>query len=110
RLFGERSFTFEPSFVALTRDRYRAPLEPLDFAGAPEPARARINGWVAEQTRDRIQDLIPPQGITSDTRLVLTNAVYFLARWLVPFERMHTRDAAFHADGSRAVQVPTMHR
>lgn len=110
RLFGERSFTFEPGFVALTRDRYRAPLEPLDFAGAPDPARVHINGWVAEQTRDRIRELIPAGALDTDTRLVLTNAVYFLARWAAPFERRLTRDAEFFADGSRSVRVPTMTR
>ena len=110
RLFGERTFTFEPTFLALTRDRYRAPLEPLDFASAPEPARAHINGWVARETRDRIQDLLPAGVIRADTRLVLTNAVYFLARWRTPFERHATRDAAFFAGGTRRVEVPTMHR
>ncbi len=109
RLFGERAFTFESSFVALTRDRYRAPVEPLDFAGAPEPARVHINDWVAAQTRDRIRDLIPAGAIVADTRLVLTNAVYFLARWILPFERAFTRDAEFFANGTERVEVPTMH-
>lgn len=109
RLFGERTFTFEPSFLALTRDRYRAPLEPVDYVGAADPSRVHINDWVAGETRDRIRDLIPPGAITGDTRLVLTNAVYFLARWLVPFERTATLDADFFANGTARTSVPTMH-
>lgn len=109
RLFGERSLTFEPSFLALTGQRYGAPLEPLDLLGDPEGSRVHINQWVEEQTRERIRDLIP-QGALEDSALVLTNAIYFLADWETPFEPNLTRDAEFFAEGARSVRVPTMHR
>lgn len=111
RLFGERTYSFEEPFLALTRTTYGAPLEGLDFRGAPDPARVHINGWVAGQTRDRIRDLLPPDSIDGDTRLVLVNAVYFLAQWAAPFERFETRPQPFWVDGgSEQVFVPTMHR
>lgn len=109
RLFGERTLTFAPEFLALTGERYGAPLEPLDLLGDPEGSRVHINRWVEEQTRDRIADLIPP-GALEGSALVLTNAIYFLADWQTPFSRSATRDAEFFADGARSVQVPTMHR
>ena len=31
----------------------------VDFVGATEAARQAINDWVAEETNDRITDLIP---------------------------------------------------
>lgn len=108
RLFGHQGFAFEDPFLTLTAARYGAPLERIDF-GAPEPARAHINGWVAERTNDRIRDLIPPRGIDDQTRLVLTNAIYLLAKWEEPFESRATRPASFHVDGGNARQVPTMH-
>ena len=111
RLFGERTYRFEEPFLQITRDTYRAPLEPVDFAGAPDPSRVHINQWVAAQTRDRIQDLIPPRAIDDQTRLVLVNAVYFLARWAAEFERAMTHPQPFFANGADAgAQVPTMHR
>ena len=63
RLFGEKTYRFVPAYLEATRAAFGAPLEPLDFRGAPEPARARINAWVEEKTEKRIQGLIPPQGI-----------------------------------------------
>ncbi len=108
RLFGHRDFAFEEPFLALTRARYGAPLERVDF-GAPEPARGYINAWVAERTHDRIRDLIPPEGIDDQTRLVLTNAIYLLAKWAEPFEAHATRDATFYVNGTEARPVPTMH-
>jgi len=109
RLFAEQTYSWQPDFVALTRDRYGAPIEPVDFRGAAEPARQRINAWVAERTRDRIEDLIPDGALTSDTRMVLTNAIYFRADWRAQFQASDTHDQAFHAPGGER-QVPTMHQ
>jgi len=95
RLFGEQSYRFEPAYLDRTRAAYGAPLEPLDFAKAPEPARAHINKWVADRTEQRIKDLLPPRSIVSDTRLVLVNAIYFLADWQDQFEKHATTEQPF---------------
>ena len=110
RLFGEKTFRFEPPFLGVTRDVFRAPFEPVDFRGAAEGARLHINGWVAQQTEDRIRDLLPPSSLDASTRLVLTNAVYFLAKWLAPFGREATADRPFTPSNGAAVTVPTMHQ
>jgi serpin B len=110
RLFAAANARLEQPFLALTRDTFRAPLHPLDFARDPEAARAHINAWVAGQTQDRIRDLLPPNSIENRTRLVLANAVYLLARWQYPFDRSHTRDATFYGPGDTTATVPTMHQ
>jgi serpin B len=110
RLFGERTFTFEPAYVELTRASYGAPFEGLSFRTDFEGARGRINGWVAERTNDRIRDLLPPGSLDGDTRLVLTNAIYLLAKWSSPFEQNDTRAATFFVDGRTQSSVPTMHQ
>ena len=58
------------------KDTYQAPFQPLDFARNPQAATREINGWVEQQTRQRIRDLVPPDGLDKDTRLVLVNAIY----------------------------------
>jgi serpin B len=107
RLFGAQGYPFQPAYLRLTRETFGAPLEPVDF-GAAEAARARINGWVAEQTEDRIKDLLPEGSVDSLTRLVLVNAIYFLGKWAAPFEATGTRPAPFHASPTDVRQVPTM--
>jgi len=110
RLFGEKTYRFEQPFLDLTRDVFRAPFEPVDFVGAADASRGHINAWVAEQTERRIRDLLPPGSLDDTTRLVLTNAVYFLAKWLVPFQRQATHDAPFTTASGSAANVPTMHQ
>jgi serpin B len=108
RLFGERTYTFEPPFLELVASQFAAPLEPVDFKGAFEPARARINAWVAEQTKERIPVILPDGSLTDLTRLVLVNAIYFKGKWLVEFPRDATKPRDFTLADGAAVQVPTM--
>ena len=86
RLFGERTAPFEKAFLDLTAERFKAPLESLDFIGASDDARSRINAWVSEQTQKHIPELLPAGSVTSDTRLVLTNALYFQGDWQQAFD------------------------
>lgn len=110
RMFGERSYRFEPSFLDATRAAYGAPLEALDFRHAAEAARGRINAWVEQQTEQRIRDLIPRGALDADTRLALVNAIYFLGDWQEPFTREATRPEAFHKTANDSRDVATMHR
>ena len=110
RLFGERSMRLEAPFVATMQNVFRAPLEPMDFKGAAEPSRARINSWVEQATDNRIHELLPATSIDEDTRLVLVNAVYFLAKWQAKFAQAATRAQPFWTNASASVSVPTMHQ
>ena len=84
-------------------------MSPVDFRLAPERARATINGWVERQTRDRIKDVIPEGGVTPDTRLVLTNAIYFSGRWRESFSAAATERQPFALDsGATVPSVPLM--
>ncbi len=110
RLFAEKDYNFRKSFLALVKNNYGAPLEPLDFSNNPEEARTHINDWVAEQTRKRIRDLVPTGAIDAATRMVLTNALYLKAPWADPFEKEATKPEPFHVKGGAPVDVPMMHK
>ena len=110
RLFGQQGFEFRAPFLDVLKDRYHAPFETLDFRRDPEGARRHINGWVEEETRQKILDLIPSGGLNTYTRLVLTNALYFKAPWAVPFKKIATNDLPFQAHGRKPYAVPTMRK
>lgn len=94
-LFGEQTYPFLPQYLTLMATDYGAGLQLVDFRNAPDAARQQINAWVAENTEDRIQNIVPEGAITEETRLALANAVYFKASWLEPFEEQATADAPF---------------
>ncbi len=107
RLFGQKDYSFRKPFLDKTRASFGAALEPVAFTSEPESARTLINGWVEKQTEQHIKDLLPMGSIDSDTRLVLVNAIYFLADWAAPFAKETTRPADFSAPGGVRA-VPTM--
>jgi len=107
-IWGQKDYEFLAEFLDVLAENYGAGLRLLDFINAPEESRITINDWVSEQTEGRIKDLIPQGAIDALTRLVLTNAIYFNAAWLNPFEENLTDDAAFHLLGGGEVTVPMM--
>lgn len=108
RLFGSQAIGFEPAYAEATKDHYQAPLEKLDFAGAPEPSRRHINDWVADKTQEKITNLLPEGAVGPDTLMVLANAIYFNGTWSEKFDKDATVDKPFFAP-SGEVKAPTMH-
>ena len=107
-LWAQKDYHFEQAFLDTLSANYNAGLKLVDF-NDPEQARALINLWVAAQTNEKIQELIPTGVLSNMTRLVLTNAIYFKGGWVNRFEEKNTIDGSFTlADGSSKT-VPFMH-
>jgi serpin B len=64
---------------------------------------------VAEETNDRIEDLLGKGVLDELVRLVLVNAVYLNAAWLMPFDEAGTVEAPFTLLDGSEVPVPMMH-
>jgi serpin B len=109
-LWGQSGFTFLPGFLNTTSSDYQAPLSQLDFIHNFEPARQTINTWTANQTNQKIQDLLPYGSVTSYTRLVLTNAVYFKGDWQSAFDKNSTTQETFLLSSGSLESVPMMHK
>ena len=109
-LWGLKGYPFMPDYLALVKKSYNGNLSDLDFIRDTEGSRKTINDWVAKETRDKIKDLLTQGTITPDTRLVLTNAIYFKGKWDLPFKKEATKENDFTlADGTKA-KVPFMYQ
>lgn len=107
-LWPQKEFAFLDSYLALAKEYYHAAATPLDYKQNEPAARAAINGWVAEKTKDKIQNLIAGP-LNANTRLVLVNAVYFKGDWALPFEKENTRSEPFYRSENTSVDIPLMH-
>ena len=110
RVWVQRNFTLLPEFAKTLEQTYRAPAAPADFVKNPEAARREINTWTERQTRGRIKDLFAPGALDSDTRLVLTSAVYFYGKWERPFNPRQTQPAPFTPTSGAPVQTDFMNQ
>ncbi len=108
-IWGQENFHFEEDFLNTLAKNYGAGLRLLDYIMEPEESRQVINDWITDQTREKIQDLIPQGAINSDTRLVLSNAIYFKATWLEPFEEIFTDAGMFTGLDDEKISVTMMH-
>ena len=106
-LWGQAGFAFLPDFLQLTKRYYGAGLHEVDFHQA-EAARRAINDWVDKQTRNKIQELLPPGTLDSYSRLVLTNAIYFKGDWASQFKKYLTRTGEFQVTKEQKVPVSMM--
>jgi serpin B len=107
-IWGQRGDTFLPEFLDVLAIHYGAGLRLLDFRAASEGARTIINDTIAQQTHDKIKDVLPPGSIDPETRLVLANAIYFNAKWDSAFAKDGTQDGPFNPDTSGPLMVPMM--
>jgi len=107
-IWGQKDYEFRVAFLDTLAENYGAGIRILDYINEPEQSRITINDWVSEQTEERIKDLIPPGGINSLTRLVLTNAIYFNAAWENKFFEEATKALPFYLLDGGTVSIPMM--
>jgi serpin B len=106
--FAQRDEQWQQSFLDALAQRFGAGLRLVDYKSDAEAARGEINQWVSDETAQHIPELIGPDLLDASTRLVLVNAIYLKAPWLVPFLKEATNDGTFTRPDGSIVSVPMM--
>ncbi|XP_073355525.1 uncharacterized protein [Aegilops tauschii subsp. strangulata] len=99
----------KPAYREAVVGTYRAEARSLDFRENSAEAARHINAWVAEVTRNLIDDVVSPSDVGMATDVVLANAIYFKGKWNLPFRETATRDRPFHRLDGTAVDAPFMY-
>jgi len=107
-LWAMKDYPFREEYITEVRGPFDAELRELDFMNDPEPSRYTINEWVENKTNQKIKELLPPGIIRNDTRLVLTNAIYFMSNWAETFKKQKTKDLPFTMTDGWKVSCPQM--
>ena len=84
---------------------YRSKAAILDMTAKNEESRKTVNDWVSEKTNGKIPNLLA--SLDPETRMIITNAVYFNAEWQHKFSKKATTQEKF-TDGGRVSEVPMM--
>ncbi len=109
-LWGEQTYPFDEGFVAMMKQHYAAGgVFPADFVNNAEAEAGKINAWVAEQTRGRIQAAVDPATLDALTRMILVNAIYFRGQWTEPFSEGATRPRDFMLSEGQTVRAEMMY-
>ncbi|MEA3501036.1 MAG: serpin family protein [Candidatus Marinimicrobia bacterium] len=109
-IWVENNFKIKNKFEELVKTKYLSEINGMDFVNKPEECRIEINNWASENTENKINDLIPEGLISQQTKLVLTNAIYFLADWQNQFKKRYTKEDNFYLSNGEKVKIKMMHQ
>ncbi|KAG8571885.1 hypothetical protein GDO81_011816 [Engystomops pustulosus] len=108
RLFSEESFHIIQQYSQLIEKHFQAKIQAMNFSQEAERSRKTINTWVEGETDGIIKEILPPDSISSLTKLVLVNAIYFKGNWESKFPEKNTEQKPFRMSKSKSKQVQMM--
>jgi serpin B len=102
--------SLEPAYSTTIHDFLGAEVLRAPIRKSPDEARRKINAWVGDHTRQKIQNLLAEGSVTSQVRAVLVNAVYFFGEWESAFSRTRTALAPFTTSKGSTTQALLMNQ
>ncbi len=97
--------TISSDFERVCREIYEAEARTLDFQ-RPSAAET-INAWVSEKTQGKIPSIVTPEAVRG-AYLILTNAIYFKAKFQKPFKKRWTQRQPFYLANGGEKEVEMM--
>ena len=77
RLYAQKAYQLQDEYLKLVRNSFQADIKLEDFENESAKVVQTVNAWVEEQTNKLIRNLLSPNDVTSDTRLIIVNCIYF---------------------------------
>ena len=109
-LWAQDDYQFLKDYFDNVEKYYGGKVTNLDFKKDPEGSRVTINNWVEKQTENKIKNLISFGGINTETKLILTNAIYFKGEWVKQFNKDNTKEENFRTYKDGIVKAQMMQR
>ena len=107
-LWGQKGFPFLDTFLTDVQETFDGGLYRVDFVKEKAKTLSTINKWVNHKTENKIQNLITASDINTNTRLILTNAIYFNGKWAHSFKKKQTRKSKFFISDKKHITIPMM--
>lgn len=106
-IYVQQGYQLNETFQKVALQEFESGVESLNFANAVEKAEI-INKFVENVTNDKIHDLVSPDSIGSDTRVILVNAVYFKGNRTYWFDTEDTFQGIFYVSEIETTPVQFM--
>lgn len=107
QLFFNKGQKWRKSFRKMAVNQFASNVKPLNFADSEVAAEA-INKIVSQKTNEKINEIIRADALSSTTRFVLINAVYFKGIWDRKFDKADTKPDDFYINDSEKVSTDFM--
>ncbi|WP_158621706.1 serpin family protein [Corallococcus aberystwythensis] len=107
-LWARLGTPLEKAYLSTLQDNHFAGVYLENFRTNPRVTRSEANTYFNAATNNRIQDVIPEDGLSQDERLLLVSTLTLRASWRTPFSRAETQEQPFHPRRGSPVLVPMM--
>lgn len=106
-IWVDKSIEVKRGYRKSVSSKYFSDFKQTEFANT-ESAVSDINSWVSEKTNQRINEIVNATNINSDTKLLISNVVYFKGEWLNKFDKQKTISAPFFTSVENQYEVDFM--
>jgi len=77
RLYAQKAYELQKEYLNIVQSSFNADIKLEDFEKESAKVVQTINTWVEQKTNQLIRNLLSPIDVTSDTRLIIVNCIYF---------------------------------
>ncbi|CAF1312657.1 unnamed protein product [Rotaria sordida] len=111
RLYAQKTYQLQEEYLKIIQNSFQADIKLEDFENQRTQAVQRINAWVEQQTNNLIRNLLSIEDVTSKTRLIIINSIYFKGTWIKEFNKNLTNENAnFYEANGKISKVALMHQ
>lgn len=105
----QKDFSVKENYKKIIKQKYSSDLKTVDFKQKIS-ATNEINDWVTNKTNGLIENIISPEDINNDTRLVISNAINFIGKWSHKFDKNLTKLDDFYAMDKERSEIDFMNK
>ena len=104
-LWADQTVTLNENYQKTIASNYQGSLNQVDYLQDPISAVEKINSWCNTNTNGKIKKIID-NDVKGDTRLIITNAIYFKGKWAKQFNEKWTSNKTFATpNGDKLVKM-----
>lgn len=107
KIFVSNDTIIKSGFAKTAADIFKSSVGTVDFKNK-EASVDHVNAWAADNTENRITNLLTTQDIKDNTRAILLNAIYFQATWAKRFHEENTIEKPFYTSPTKTSPVKMM--
>jgi len=95
----------QQQFIQQVKTNLGATVKHCSFSHQPQQCRQIINKFVSQKTHHKINQIVPQDAITDNTKMILVNAMELKATWGPQMRRHVTKETKFYPLDSKKVKI-----
>jgi serpin B len=92
-------------FVQLVKRNLAVDVKQCNFQRQPQQCRQMINRIISQKTQGKINQIVPQDAVTDNTKMILVNTMQLKAPWGQQMRRHVTKQAKFYPLDSKKVKI-----